>query len=181
MDKTWRLQGTTPTTIGATDFLAFSNSTFGESILVDEYNEGTHVRSDAGADSSSANTPRNSMYVASGTVNIGGGTVNLNTISEANCPLRITVGESTNITVTDVEMYAFDGTTDTAAPDDVDVYLAEQGDTSWTEAHGSNNALELDDSDSPAQDHDFYVLISVKPTDIGVKDENELKFKFIYQ
>jgi len=41
----------------------------------------------------------------------GGASANLSTLTTANSPLKITVSESVNITVTGVKMYAYDGTT----------------------------------------------------------------------
>lgn len=181
LTKTVVLQGATPTTVEATDYLAFHNGTFGQPITVGEFNGGTSVRASGGTDDSASNTPKNSKYIASGTVDIGGGTVALNTISTANCPLKITLTESVNITVTNITMYAYDGTTPANAPTDMEVYLAEQGDSAWVQAHGSGSALTLGDSTTPATTHNFYVLISVKPTSVGVKSANKTRFAFTYQ
>ena len=182
LTQTWVLQGTSPTTIGATDSIAFSDGTFGDPITVGEYNDGTHVRSSGGADSSSGNTPKNSKYLTSSTVSIdGAASANLNTVTTANCPLKITIGESTNITVTDISLYAYDGTSTANAPSGMNVYLAEQGDSTWTQAHGSASALSISDSDTPAEDHDFFVLASASPTSVGVKSANKIRVEFTYQ
>lgn len=181
LTKTMVVQGTSDTTVEATDSVAFSNGTFGNSIIVDEYSEGTHVRSSAGADDSSGNTPNNVQYVASGTGDWGDGTENLNLITEGECTLKVTIAESSSITVTDITMFAYDGTTETTAPTDIDVYLAEQGDAAWTNADGSGAALSIDNSSTPATSHDFYIAMSLKPTTVGVKDANKTKFKFTYQ
>ena len=78
-------------------------------------------------------------------------------------------------------MYAYDGTTTTDAPVGMDVYLAEQGDAEWTNADGSAAALGLADSDTPAESHDFFVLVSAKPSSVGVKSANKLRCEFTYQ
>lgn len=181
LTQTWELQGSTPTTIGATDSISFTDGTFDDPITVSSYNDGTHVRSSGGADSSDGNTPNNVKYVASGTGDWGDGTESLANILDAECSLKLTISESTNITVTDITMYAYDGTTDANAPSNMTVQLAEQGDAAWTEAHGSGSALAIDDSDTPATDHYFYVAISASPTSVGVKSANKVKIAFTYQ
>jgi hypothetical protein len=181
MTKTWKLQGTSDTTIDATDSIAFSDGTFGNPITVSSFNDGTHVRSSVGADDSDGNTPNNVKYVASGTADWGDGTESLADILEAECTLELTISEDSNITVTDITMYAYDGSTTTDAPVGMDVYLAELGDAAWTEAHGSGSALAIDDSDTPAEDHDFYVSVSASPSSVGVKSANKLRVEFTYQ
>ena len=182
LTQTWKLQGTTATTIDATDSIAFSNGTFGQPIQVGSYNDKTHVRTSGGTDKSASNSPHNTKYLTSTTMSLNGGaSANLSTLTTANSPLKITIAESVNITVTNVKMYAYDGTTDANAPTGMNVYLAEQGDTTWKLAHGSGNALTLNDQTTPATSHDFYVAISASPTSIGTKDSNKVKITFTYQ
>jgi len=182
LTQDWKLQGTTATTIDETDSIAFSDGTFGHPIQVGSYNDGTHVRSSAGVDDSASNSPHNTKYLTSTTMSLNGGaSANLSTLTTGNSPLKITVTESVNITVTDIKMYAYDGTTTTNAPSGMNVYLAEQGDSSWTQAHGSGNALTLDDRSTAATSHDFYVAISASPTSVGVKSANKLRLEFVYQ
>lgn len=181
MTQTWELQGTTATTIEATDSIAFSDGTFGNPITVSSFNGGTHVRSSAGVDDSSANTPNNVKYIASGTGDWGAGTESLNLILDSECTLKLTISETSNITVTDITMYAYDGTTTTAAPVGMDVYLAESGDAAWTNADGSAAALTIADSTTPATDHYFYIAVSASPSSVGVKSANKLRCEFTYQ
>lgn len=182
LSQQWKLQGTTATTIDDTDSIAFSDGTFGHSITVGTYNGGTHVRNSGGTDDSASNSPHNTKYLTSTTMSLNGGSsANLSTLTTANSPLKITISESVNITVTNVKMYAYDGTTDANAPTGMNVYLAEQGDTAWVQAHGSGNALSLNDQTTAATSHDFYVAISVSPTSIGTKSTNKVKITFTYQ
>ena len=182
LTQDWKSQGTTATTIDATDSIAFSDGTFGHPIQVGSYNDGTHVRTSGGTDKSASNSPHNTKYLTSTTMSLNGGaSANLSTLTTANSPLKITVSESVNITVTGVKMYAYDGTTTTNAPSGMNVYLAEQGDTSWKLAHGSGNALSLNDQTTAATTHDFYVAISASPTSVGVKSANKLRLEFVYQ
>ena len=177
----WLLQGTTPTTIDATDLIQFSDGTFDNPITVSAFNGGTHVRSSGGANDSSANTPRNVKYIASGTADWGDGTENLTAMTTGEATLKITVGYDTNITVTGITMYAYDGTTPATAPTNLDVYLAEQGDSAWVNADGSGAALTLGDSTTPATAHNFYVAMSVSPSAVGTQSANKVYFGFTYQ
>lgn len=181
LGQTWKVPGTTATTVEATDSIAFSDGTFGKSITVGSFNGGTHVRSSAGADDSSGNTPNNVKYVASGTADWGDGTENITNILDSECNLSIEVTYDSNITVTDVSIFAYDGTTESAAPTGTDVYCFEKGDAAWSNIDGSAAAMSLEDSDTPATSHTFYMGLSVKPTAIGVKDANAVKFAFTYQ
>ena len=181
LSTTFVLQGTSPTTIEATDSLAFSDGTFGNPIQVSSYNGGTHVRSSGGVDDSASNTPNNNKYVASGTGDWGDGTESLANILDGECALKMTIAYDTTITVTDITMYAYDGTTPANAPTGTTVQLAEQGDSAWTQAHGSASALAIDDSTTPATSHDFYVAISASPSSVGTKSANKIRTEFTYQ
>lgn len=181
LTTTFKLQGTSDTTIEATDFLAFSDGTFGNPVAVSSYNGGTHVRSSGGADKSSGNTPNNVKYIASGTADWGDGTEALANMLDSEATLKITIAYDSNITVTDIKMYAYDGTTTTNAPTGMTVQMAEVGDSAWTQAHGSGNALAIDDSTTPATSHNFYIAVSASPTTVGVKSANKARIEFTYQ
>jgi hypothetical protein len=181
LTQTWKLQGTADTTIDATDSIKFSDGTFDNPVQVGSYNDGTHVRSSGGADDSDGNTPNNVKYVASGTADWGDGTEDVANILDSECTLKLTISESTSITVTDITFYAYDGTTTTNAPSGVTFYALESGDAAWTEAHGSGNALSISDSDTPAEDHYFYIAVSASPDSVGVKSENKARVEFTYQ
>lgn len=180
--KTGYIQGGTATEIGATDTVSFTGGAFGTPIVVGEYNDGTYVRSSGGTDQSTGNTPHNSKYLTGSTVSINGGeSANLNSVTTANCPLRITLTNDTNITVADIEMFGFDGTTATNAPSGVTLYLAKQGDTNWTQAAGSSALIEYADSSTPATSHNFYGLMSLSPSSVGEKTAMGIRFSFTYQ
>jgi len=181
IEQEWEVPGSTDTDVEATDFIAFSDGTFGNSITVDSFNDGTHVRSSAGADNSDDNTPNNVKYVAAGTGDWGDGTENIDQITDGECNLSIEVTYDSNITVTDASIFAYDGTTESTAPTNTDVYCFESGDAAWTNIDGSAAAMDLEDRDTPATSHTFYMGLSVKPTAIGTKDANAVKFSFTYQ
>jgi len=183
---TWYLQGTSPTTIEATDIIQFAAATFDSKITVSEYNDSTHVESSIGANDSDGNSPYNSKFISNdggtagdGQVDIGAGTVDIDTVSEANCPLKINFSHASAVSVTDHIIYAYDGTTTTAVPTGVTFYIAEQGNANWTNAEGSAAALAVGDSGS-ATSHDFFFLISASPESVGEKTDFTLRSELTY-
>lgn len=175
---TWVLQGASPTTIDATDKIQFAGASgFDDPVFIDQYNDTTHVKSSGGADDSSGNTPNNNKFISQsgGTggdsqADWGDGTEDLDQITDAECALKITVAEAVSVTVEDVYFYAYEqGGATTSAPTDIDVRVAESGDTNFVQAEGSAAALQLDDSSTPATSHDFYIVISQSPEAVGLK------------
>ncbi len=186
---TWLLQGVSPTTIEATDLVQFAGAGgFGTAILVNSWNDTTHVESSVGADDSSGNDPHNSKFIsqAGGTggdsqVSINGGaTQDLDAVADANCPLKITFADPSSIAITDHIFYAYDGSTPATGPTGVNFKAAEQGDANWTDAEGSGAALALADSLTPATSHDFFLLISASPSSIGEKTDFVLRDELTY-
>lgn len=183
---TWYLQGTSPTTVDATDLVQFAGATFDSAIIVGQYNASTHVESSVGANDSSGNTPKNSKFISQtgGTagdsqVDIGGGTVDIDSVSTANCPLKINFAHGSSVTTTGHIFYAYDGTTTTAVPTGVDFRAAEQGDANFTEAEGSAAGVTVTD-DTTATSHDYYFLISASPTSVGEKTAFKLRSELTY-
>ena len=181
LTQVWELRGTSDTTIDATDLIQFSDGTFDNPITVSSFNSGTHVRSSGGSDDSTANTPNNVKYIASGTADWGDGTEACSAMLAAEATLNIDVTYDTNITVTGITFYAYDGTTPATAPTNLDVYAFEFGDTAWVNIDGSGSALTLGDSSTPATSHDFYVALSVSPSAVGTQSANKVHFAFTYQ
>lgn len=177
---TWYLQGTTPTTIEATDIVQFAGSTFGSAITVGAYNDTTHVESSVGANDSSANTPHNNKYLTSNTVSLNGaGSTSLNAASTAACALKINFSDAASVTTTGHIFYAYDGTTPATAPTGVTFYAAEQGDANWTNAEGSAAGVTVTD-DTAATSHDYFLLISASPESVGAKTAFKLRSELTY-
>lgn len=185
LTQTWVLQGGTPTTIGATDLVHFSDGTFLNPITVGAYQGGTHVMaSDLTTNSSNGNTPKNVKYVASGTCDKGGGTINVNTLATGDSTLKITIAYDSAITLSAVSFYSYDGTTPATAQTDTTVQALQTAvDTAWTSLAGSGTALTLDGATflNSATSHDAYVSVSVSPTTVGVKGANKFAIAFTYQ
>ena len=183
---TWVLQGTSPTTIDATDIVQFAGATFNSAVTVGAYQDTTHVESNAAADDSSGNTPKNTKFISQtgGTagdsqVDIGGGTVDLDAVSTANSPLKITFADAASVTTTGAIFYAYDGSTTTAVPTGVTFVAAEQGDANWTAAEGSAAGVTITD-DTASTSHDYYLLASVSPDSVGAKTAFKLRIELTY-
>jgi hypothetical protein len=177
---TWYLQGTSPTTIAATDIIQFAGATFNSAIFVGEYNDSTHVKTSGGTNKSSGNTPKNNKYIDATHVSIDGGASSLlSGISTANCALKLNFSHGSSVVVTDHILYAYDGVTTTSAPTGVVFKAAEQGDANWTEAGGSASALTITDN-TTATSHDFFVAMSASPSSEGTKTAFKIRDEFIY-
>lgn len=177
---TWYLQGTSPTTIEATDIVQFAGGTFGSAITVGAYNDSTHVESSVGADDSSANTPHNNKYLTSNTVSLNGaGSSSLSAAATSACALKINFADAASVTTTSHIFYAYDGSTTTAVPTGVTFYAAEQGDANWTNAEGSAAAVTITD-DTASTSHDYYILMSASPESVGLKTAFKLRDELTY-
>lgn len=178
------LQGASPTTIVPIDpldplvgdFLRFAGAGFTDPIFVNGWNDSTHVREANGTDKSNGNTPNNVKFISQtgGTggdsqADWGDGTEDLDQITNAEATLKIDVTEGVNITITDAVFYSYDdGGVPVDPPVGMSVKAAEVGDTNFTDAEGSANALLLNDKLTPATTHSFYIALSKSPTAIGL-------------
>ncbi|MFA5768356.1 MAG: hypothetical protein WC871_02310 [Bacteroidales bacterium] len=183
---TWVLQGTSPTTIDATDLVQFAGATFDSAITVSSYNDSTHVESSVGANDSDGNTPNNVKFISAtgGTggdsqADWGDGTEDLDAITDAECTLKITFAHTSAVAVSSHIFYAYDGSTTTEVPTGVTFYAAEQADANWTNAEGSAAALTVTDSAS-AESHDFYIAVSASPESVGDKTAFTLRDELTY-
>lgn len=184
---TWSLQGTSPTTIDASDIVQFAGSGgFDSKITVGAYNDTTHVKSSVGANDSSANTPNNVKFIsqAGGTAgdsqgDWGAGTQDIDQITTAAATLKINFSDASSVITESAVFYAYDGTTTTAVPTGVDFRAAQVGDTNWTETEGSASALALADQ-AAGTSHDFYILCSASPTSVGLKSAFAVRCELTY-
>lgn len=177
---TWTLQGSSPTTIEATDKIQFAGATFGSAITVGSYNDSTHVESSVGANDSSGNSPRNTKYLTSSTLSLNGGaSSNVGDLSTANCPLKINFSHDTSVKTSNGILYAYDGTTTTNAPTGVTFQAFEQGDSAWTNAEGSGSAVTIND-DTASKSHDYYFGISASPESVGEKTAFKIRIELTY-
>lgn len=177
---TWYLQGTSPTTIDATDIVQFAAASFGTPVLVGSYQDSTHVESSVGADDSSGNSPHNTKYLTSSTLSLNGGaSSNVVDLTTSNCPLKINFSHTSSVTTSGAVFYAYDGSTPSAVPTGVTFQAFEQGDSSWTNAEGSAAAVTLNDN-TTATSHDFFLGISASPESVGTKTAFKLRIELTY-
>lgn len=184
---TWTLQGSTPTTIDATDIVQFAGAGgFDSKITVGQYNSTTHVKSSVGANDSNGNTPRNNKFIsqAGGTggdsqADWGDGTEDLDQITTAEAALKINFADAASVITEDAIFYAYDGSTTTAVPTGVDFRAAEVGDANFTEAEGSAAGVTITD-DTASTSHDYYFVVSASPTSVGLKDAFALRIELTY-
>lgn len=175
----WELQGTSPTTIGATDILQFAGAGFDDPVFVGQYNDSTHVKSNVGADDSSGNSPRNNKFIsqtggAGGKSEVqvdGGGTELLDALTNGDAALHLDLTDAGAVSIADAVFYSYDGSTPATPAPGIDVRAAEITDTNFTQAEGSAAALALADQGTPATNHDYYIVISKSPTSAGLKPD----------
>lgn len=183
----WQLQGSSPTTIDATDIVQFAGAGgFDSKVTVGAYNDTTHVKSSVGANDSSGNTPNNNKFIsqAGGTggdsqADWGDGTEDLDQITNAEAALKINFSHGSSVITEDATFYAYDGSTPATAPTGVTFVAAEVGDANFTGAEGSGSALALDDN-TTSTSHDFYIVVSASPDSVGLKDAFALRIELTY-
>ena len=177
---TWTLQGTTPTTIDASDVIQFAGAVFGAAIFIGNYQDTTHVKSSGGANDSSGNVPHNSKFVDATHVSLDGGASALvSSISTANCPLKINFAHGSSVAISAHYIYAYNGSDTSVAPTNVTFKVCEQGTTPWASAGGSAAGLAVLDR-TTATSHDFYFLISASPVTVGLKSAFAIRDELIY-
>ena len=153
------IQGETDTEIDDTDKVQFAGGTFDARISVNDFNDSTHVEDDEGNDKSSGNSPENNNYEDASLP-----------LEDADCALKINFSYDTEIEIEDASIFAHATGDKDEAVTGVDVYMAESGDDTWTNAEGSDSALALDDKTTAATSHDFFVGYSAGPTEVGETD-----------
>jgi hypothetical protein len=176
---TWSHQGTSDTTIDATDILQFAGGTFDSPVTVSSYQDSTHTETSGGTDKSSGNGPNNNKYISSTQADWGDGTELLTAITDAETTLKINFADPSSVAISNHIFYAYDGTTTTAVPTGVTFQAFESGDSTWTNAEGSAAALSITDS-SAATSHDFYIGVSASPESVGEKTDFVLRDELVY-
>lgn len=185
---TWTAQGTdnatTNTTIGATDVLRFSGSATVNTtaVQVNSFQDGTHVENSSGTHLCTTTHINNVKYISNTQFALNGGateTLNGTNLATTECTLKINFSDAASVTTTNAKFYAYDGTTTTAAPTNVTFYACEQGNTAWTQAHGSGSALAIAD-DTAATSHDYFIACSASPTAVGEQTAFKLRIELTY-
>lgn len=186
---TFTLQGTSPTTItSGSDVIEFCGSGgFGTTIATGSYNDTTHVRTNPSTDKSSGNTPRNNKFIsqAGGTggdsqADWGDGTEDIDAVLDAECALKINFADASSVSTSSAIFYSYDGTTETTPASNLDVRAAESGDANFSSPEGKGtDDLTLTDQGASTS-HDFYILLSVSPSAVGLNTSLGFKIELTY-
>jgi hypothetical protein len=179
---TWQLQGSSNTTIGASDRIDYSAGTFGGQIPVSTYQSKMHVNQNgAGSvDLAASNTPNNVKYISSNQCDRGAGTVSVSSVTSGQATFKVNFAHDSAVSISNAKFYAYDGTTITNAPVGVTFYAFEIGNSSWVAAAGSASALALGNKTS-ATSHDYYICTSAAPSSVGEKTAFVKRLELTYQ
>lgn len=193
----WTLQGTSPTTIdggGTPDKVQFAGAGgFNTAITVGQWNDTTHVKSNAGANDSSGNTPNNNKFISQsgGTggdsqVAHSGGTTDLDATTQAQAALKIDFSDGAvgSVTTSAVTFYSYDGTTPATAQSNIEFRSGEvtdgAEDANFSTPHGSGAGMTLN-GQGPAANHIWYVVVTASPTTPGLKTAFAMGISLTYQ
>lgn len=156
-------------------------------ITVAAWQDGTHAGSGSpGTDQCGANHMNNVKWVDSTHFILNGGSsevLNDTNLTANECTLRVHFNHTSAVAVSGVRFYIYDGTTVTTEGVGVEVNAFERGvsATTWTLINddsgniGGDNSGErllLADSAS-AQDHYWYIALSISPESVGAKGDVE--------
>lgn len=151
-------------------------------ITVGEYNTGTHLgTADPGTDQCGTNHSRNMKYISSTQVDIGGGTVTLNTtnVADTQMTLRVKFTDATSVITSSARFYTFDGANTQNEAVGITAYAVERvsGMSTWTlinddtgNTGGDTGGERLSLADQgTSTTHYFYVGVSAAPQSVGAK------------
>ena len=161
--------GSTNQTFASTDRIWLNGTSFGDNVTVSSYQDSTHRSNSSDAHQCTTVHVHNTKYLSSSTVSLNGAaSANVNTITTAQCPLKLTFSDAASVATSNAKFFANDGVTDATAMSGVTFQAFEQGNSSWTAANGSGAALSLADQ-SAATTHNFYIGFSASPSSTGAK------------
>jgi hypothetical protein len=180
-----RTDGSSVVTLGQTDRIWFtSGASLGDEILLGDWNSGTHV-SDSNdshhANCGGAGHVNNLKFVSNTEVSINGAaaaTLSGSVPTQAQMPLKFIFTDASSVATSSAKFYAFDGTTDANPMPAVEFRAIEKGNTTWSEANGSGQALQLGNQ-AAATTHNFYIGVSISPLAIGDK-VGKIKISLVY-
>lgn len=162
---TWK-SGDDVLTYGATDLVGFYGPAgHNDPISVGDWNDSTRLRTAAGEDGGAL---PNCKYLTDSTVDIGGGSQDVNTVLDHECTLHIQVTMDSEVETSNSYFDSY-GTTTSEAPGDgnLSVKAFERGDAAWADIGPPATArLALEDQ-AAATTHDYYIAVSVSPTGYG--------------
>lgn len=170
-------------------------------VTVASWQDETHIgNGDPGTDQCGANHPNNVKWTATNSMSLnGGGAAALNdtNVTADECTLQVVFTHGSAVALTNVRLYAYDGTTTTTPATGVDCVAFEQGEsvTSWTVINdesvagaltngsigGDNVSERLDLADSgSATNHTYHIAISASPEAVGAKADFDFGMALTY-
>jgi hypothetical protein len=100
----------------------------------------------------------------------GAEAINVADAVSGNCSLKITFASGNgDVQTENGKFYVYDGTTPATAPVGMTFHAAEPAAANWSTPAGSGSALALGNKAVAAASHDFFLLVSAKPTAVGEK------------
>lgn len=158
--------------------IGFFGASFGDSIVLNTYQDKTYVTNIDGTVNSGA-LP-NVKYVSNspGMGSIGSGSAAITTFASNQCTLHISMTSGSASRIQAVKLIAYSGSLEVgpsgglsaAGPLDVTIVGFELGDTNWTIMSGSAQPLMLTPYSGAAGllDHDYYIGLSAQPQVTGI-------------
>jgi hypothetical protein len=153
--------------------LGFYGDNFGDTITVGDYQNSIHILNASDGDHCD-NHPTNrlenihyegpSFGYHRGTTSSG--SLDISTIENTSL-LRYHFNHASAVSISGGLYYAYQTATGTP-PTEISSWAFEPPDTVWSSASGVGNALALTDQGS-AEDHDYYIGVSVSPQTVGSK------------
>jgi hypothetical protein len=160
--------------VGATDRIWWNGATFGTNVVVNSYQDSTHITNSSDVHQCTTNHVHNTKFVDSTHFILDGGSSTLFTATApttAQTGFKFNFSDAASVATSSATFYAYDGTTDATAMVGVtfQAYEANGSITPvWVSANGSGSALSLQ-SQAAATSHDFFIGTSVTPTSTGAK------------
>ena len=176
------------TDVGANNLAFCGPDGYDDTVEVAAWQDDTHVVSGTpGSDVCTNPHAPNVKYVDSTHFDSGGGS---EVLSDANlaateCTCRLHFSHGSAISLKDMEIYSYDGTTETTPAPGVEIQIFERGvgSTNWSELNdasagvgGSGDAFAIEDQAGAATDHYVYLAISWQPEEVGAKVGAKLKW-----
>jgi len=174
--------GNDAVTISDGDYIGFFGSNFGDSIILNAYQDRTYVTNINGT----VNTGElpNIKYISNSAGSIGSGSAALTTFTQNQCTLHISLTSGSASRVQAIKLIAYSGSLtvgpagelSAAGPANTSIVGFELGDTTWTVMSGSAQPLMLTPYSGAAGKitHDYYIGLSAQPQVSGINVNTSL-------
>jgi len=158
--------------------IGFFGTSFGDSIVLNNYQDKTYVTNDTGT--INLGELPNVKYVSNspGMVDIGSGSVAITTLTANQCTLHIQLSSGSASRIQAIKLIAYSGSLEVgphgglsaSGPANVTVVGFELGNTDWTVMNGSTTPLQLTPFSGAAGQlqHDYYIGLSAQPQVSGI-------------